>query len=68
MSLKAFHVLFCVTSIVLCLGFGAYEINLRLQGGGLIDLTLGVLSLAGGVLLIVYFKAMLRKLKDISYL
>ena len=68
MSLKAFHVLFIVTSILLCFGFGTYELYARTQGGSWVDVALGLMSLASGALLIVYFKVMLRKLCGISYL
>ena len=69
MSLKAFHIFFILTSILLCLGFGAWQLQMRFSGGGgFLDLVLGILSLLSGVLLMVYFKSMLRKLRDISYL
>jgi len=68
MSLKAFHVVFVVSSILLCFGFGAWAIHARLHGGGLLDFILGLLALVGGVALIVYFKAVLKKLRNISYL
>lgn len=68
MSLKAFHVLFIVSSILLCFGFGAWELHARTHTGSLVDLALGLGSLVSGVVLLFYFKAMLRKLRDISYL
>lgn len=68
MSLKAFHVVFVVSSILLCFGFGAWAIHARVQGGPWLEFVLGLISLAGGVALIVYFKAVMRKLRDISYL
>ena len=68
MSLKAFHVVFVVSTILLCFGFGAWAIHARTQGGSLLDLVLGLLAMAGGVAMMVYFKAVLRKLRDISYL
>ncbi len=68
MSLKAFHVVFVISSILLCFGFGAWAIHARTQGGDLLDFVLGLISLAGGVAMIVYFKAVLRKLRGISYL
>ncbi len=68
MSLKAFHIFFILLSILLCFGFGAWEIHARLNGGALADLVLGSLSLCGGVVLIFYFRSVLKKLKHISYL
>lgn len=68
MSLKAVHVLVILTSILLCFGFGAWAVNDHGHGGSRLELALGIISLGGGALLIVYFKAMLRKLRDISYL
>ena len=49
-------------------GFGAWAIHARTQGGDLLEFVLGLISLAAGVALIVYFKAVLRKLRNISYL
>ncbi|HTD68722.1 MAG TPA: hypothetical protein VK846_19550 [Candidatus Limnocylindria bacterium] len=68
MSLKALHVVFIVASIVLALGFGGWSLNEFAQKGARSDLWFGIGSLAAGLLLIIYGKAMLRKLKDISYL
>jgi hypothetical protein len=68
MSLKAVHVVVILSSILLCLGFGVYELLAWKRSMLLIDLALSVLGLGGGVLLIVYFKTMLRKLRNISYL
>lgn len=66
MSLKAFHIVFVVSTILLCFGFGAWAIYDRLQGGGAVEFVLGLLALAGGLAMIVYFKAVLKKLRDIS--
>ena len=68
MSLKALHIVFIVASIVLAFGFGAWSLNEYARDGGRGDLWFGIGSLVVGVLLIAYSKAMLRKLKDISYL
>jgi len=68
MSLKAFHVVFVISTILLCFGFGAWAIHARMQGGGLFEFILGLISLLGGVAMIVYFKAVLKKLRNISYL
>ena len=68
MSLKALHIVFIVASIVLAFGFGAWSLNEYAQDGARSNLWFGIGSILAGVLLIVYSKAMLRKLKDISYL
>ncbi len=69
MSLKTFHLFFIGASIVLALGFGAWEGYAYLQPeGAALDLALAVASAAGGVGLVFYFRAVVRKLKDISYL
>jgi len=68
MSLKAVHVVVILSSILLSLGFGLYELVAWRQTRSLLDLALSLLGLGGGALLIVYFKAMLRKLRNISYL
>ncbi len=66
MSLKAFHIVFVLSTILLCFGFGGWAIHDRVHGGGLVEFVLGLLSLAGGLAMIVYFKAVLKKLRDIS--
>lgn len=68
MSLKALHIVFIVASIVLAFGFGAWSLNEYFHGGAQSDLWFGIGSLVAGLALIVYGKAVLRKLKDISYL
>lgn len=68
MSLKAVHVFVILSSVLLCLGFGAYEALAWKETRSLLDLALSLLGLAGGAVLMVYFKAMLRKLRNIGYL
>jgi hypothetical protein len=68
MSLKAFHVVFIVASILLALGFGAWSLAQFFNGGKAMDLVFGLGSLGVGVGLVFYFKYVLKKLKDISYL
>jgi hypothetical protein len=68
MSLKAFHVVFVAASILLAFGFGAWSYFTYKDQGNMVDLVYAIGSaLAGGTLLI-YFKFVLRKLKNISYL
>jgi len=68
MSLKAFHVFFIAVSILLAFGFGCWEGYHYFHEGAGTDLALSVLSLAGGVALIFYFRAVLKKLRNVSYL
>ena len=68
MSLKALHIVFIVASIVLALGFGAWSLNEYAHDGARSNLWFGIGSLVIGVALIIYGRAILRKLKDISYL
>jgi len=68
MSLKALHIVFIVASTVLALGFGGWSLNEYAHGGARSNLWFGIGSLVIGVALIAYGKAILRKLKDISYL
>ncbi len=68
MSLKALHIVFIVASIVLALGFGAWSLNEYSDGAARSSLYFGIGSLVSGVALIFYCRAVLRKLKDISYL
>jgi hypothetical protein len=68
MSLKALHIVFIVASIVLALGFGAWSLNEYAHEGGRGNLAFGIGSLVAGFGLIIYGKAVLKKLKDISYL
>jgi hypothetical protein len=68
MSLKAFHIVFIVASILLAFGFAAWSFVSYAHGGPLLHLWFGAGSLLSGVILVCYSKYFLRKLKDISYL
>ena len=68
MSLKAFHLLFVCASVLLALGFGAWELHRFAESRAAGDLALGVGSLLAGITLVVYGKYFLKKLKNISYL
>ena len=68
MSLKAFHIVFVTASILLAFGFGVWSfLNYKYEGRTL-DLVFGFGSVAVGIGLVIYERAILRKLKDISYL
>jgi len=66
MSLKAFHIVFIALSVVLAFGFGAWELKGYLDSGNAEGLIVGVLSLAVGVLLILYGIRFLKKLKHVK--
>lgn len=68
MSLKAFHVVFVIASILLAFGFGGWEIKSYTDFGQRMDLMFGIGSGIAGVVLIAYFRFVLKKLKDVSYL
>ena len=68
MSLKAFHVVFVTASILLAFGFGAWSYFAYKDDGGTVDLIYAVGSALAGIALVIYFKFVLRKLKNISYL
>ena len=68
MSLKAFHIVFVVASILLAFFFGGWLLHDYFATGQAAELVVGVLSILAGVGLIFYGKSILRKLKHISYL
>jgi len=68
MSLKAFHIVFVTASILLAFGFGAWSLLNYKDEGSTLDLVFGISSVTAGIGLIAYGKAILRKLKNISYL
>ncbi len=68
MSLKAFHIVFVTASTLLAFGFGAWELNNYFVTGQTQSIVMGVGSLVAGIGLIVYGKAVLKKMKHISYL
>jgi len=69
MSLKAFHFVFIAVSILLSFGFGAWCLTHReAAADSQMLLYLGIGSLVCGVALVGYGVAVIRKLKNISYL
>jgi hypothetical protein len=68
MSLKAFHIVFIATSILLAFGFAAWSLANFAEGKKLADLFYGLGSGLAGVILIFYGRYVLKKLKHISYL
>lgn len=63
MSLKYFHLLFIILSVFTTVGFGLWALLVNGLPSGF--KTMGVISLLGGVLLLVYGIRFLKKLKSI---
>lgn len=68
MSLKAFHIIFVTIAAICCLMFGGWGVLRFRNTGESAALVAGVVSLGATVLLIVYGRWFLRKLKGESYL
>jgi hypothetical protein len=68
MSLKTFHLVFIIASILLAAGFGVWELRLWSETHRALDLALGALSCALAVVLTAYSKYFLRKLRSVSFL
>lgn len=68
MSLKAFHVVFIIASILLAFGFAAWALKNHSTGGQASLLYYGIGSGVAGVGLVGYFAYVLKKLKKVSYL
>ncbi|HEY4643464.1 MAG TPA: hypothetical protein VIH68_01960 [Bacteroidota bacterium] len=65
MSLKHFHIVFIILSILLAFGFGIWSVNSYGKSQDSTDLTLGIISLAVGVGLIFYGRMVYKKLKTL---
>ena len=68
MSLKAFHIVFITSAVILAVFLGGwclYEYFTHTHR--VVDLLLGLLSLAGAVGMVVYGRYFLKKLKNIDY-
>ena len=63
---KAFHIVFLVASIACTVGFGVWGIRDYGQSGSGMNLGLGLASLAISLVLLVYGRWFLRKLKGMS--
>ena len=68
MSLKAFHIVFIVVSVLCALFYGTWGIFMFLAEGSGIGLASGIAALFVAIGLIVYGNAFLKKFRDISYL
>jgi len=69
MSLKAFHIIFVSAATALAVGCGIWGLkDYWSPGGGPMDLVFGIGSLVVAVLLILYERYFLKKLKKVPYL
>jgi len=68
MSLKAFHIVFIIASILLAFGFAAWSLVNFADGKRTVDLLFGIGSALAGLGLCIYGRYVLKKLKHISYL
>jgi hypothetical protein len=68
MSLKSFHIVFVILSILLAFFCGFWLLHEYASNHSRTELAAGILFLLAGAGLICYGKSVLRKLKHISYL
>lgn len=68
MSLKAFHILFIIVSILLGFGVGSWCLVRWHNGEGDSFLGLGIVFLIAGIVLLAYSRHIMQKLKKYSYL
>ena len=68
MSLKSFHIVFVVMSILLAFFCGVWLLHEHASTHDATELAAGILFLLAGAGLICYGKSVLRKLKHVSYL
>jgi len=68
MSLKAFHLIFIVLSILFSLVFGIWAVVNYSSSDKMEELILGIISLLGSVGMSIYLYFFLKKFKHISYL
>ena len=68
MSLKAFHIVFIVVSVLLAFGFGVWGVYYHFTYGNVWYLIMGAAAFVIGIGLIIYGINFLHKLKHIGYL
>lgn len=68
MSLKAFHLIFVTALSSLAFGLSAWKFKTYAAERAGSDLAWAVAALLGGIIVIVYGKYFLKKLKHVSYL
>jgi hypothetical protein len=66
MSLKVFHIVFITASTLLAFGFGGWSLTEYFTQGGLSTAILGFASVAAGLALIWYGRAILKKFRWID--
>ncbi len=68
MSLKAFHLVFILISILFSLVFGVWGVMSYFNSERVAELVLGIVSLLGSVGMSFYLYFFLKKFKHVSYL
>lgn len=69
MSLKALHIIFITASTLLAVGFSVWSFRHYYSPDGMrVDLGFGIGSALMAVVLVVYGRYFLKKLKNVSYL
>mgnify|MGYP001289646941 CR=1 FL=1 len=68
MSLKAFHIVFIVISILLGFGIGTFCLWQWYDGADSSSLALGFIFLTSGVVLLAYSRHIIKKMEKYSYL
>ena len=68
MSLKAFHIFFILICTVLSAVMGIWAVRQYTDSGEWGDLAMAVLSFAGGIVLLIYGRWFLRKLRNVSFI
>jgi uncharacterized membrane protein SirB2 len=66
MSLKAFHILFILVSILLALGFAVWELLGYLKSGDVLQLLAAIGSTAVSLSLVLYAIRFVKKLKNVK--
>ncbi len=65
MSLKAFHIFFIIISILLAIGFAAWEVNSYLLNGNVWQLLGGIVAVLAAIGLTLYGIRFMKKLKHV---
>lgn len=68
MSLKAFHIVFVICSVLVSLSFAAWGFNEFTQTNERLHMIFGAIGVASAIALVIYGKVVLRKMRNISYL
>lgn len=68
MSLKAFHIVFMIVSMLLSLGFGVWAVRNYRADGDVSYLVCGLASFAFAGAMLVYGRWFMRKLRGVGYL